>query len=70
MREANNQSGDIVLFKQSQGEQPGSLQTEAINETISRPIIPPKRYRAKLKKLREEQQKLCKRVKMLRRKMK
>lgn len=72
IRESDNQSGDTVLQEQSYGEQPGSLKTKAINETIRKPVTPQKRYRArmKLKKLRKEHQKLRKIVKRLRRKIK
>jgi len=66
----DNQSGDIVLLEQIQGEQPGSLEAETINETISRKPFFEKKYRAKLKKLRKEQQKLHKKVKRIRRKIK
>lgn len=67
IRELDNQLGDIVLLEQSQGEQSSSLEIEAINETISRPVTPSKRYGAKKKlgKLRKEHQKLRKTVKRL-----
>lgn len=72
VRESDNQFGDMVLLEQSQDEKPGSLEIEAINETINRLVTPQKRYRArtKLKKLRKEHQKLRKTVKRLRRKIK
>lgn len=69
-REGDTESGDTVLLGQSQDEKPGSLEAEIINDTVSRIVAPPKNYRDKLKNIRKEQQKLCKTVKRLRRKIK
>jgi len=44
IRKSDNQSRDTTLLEQSYGEQPGSLETEAINETISSLVTPQKRH--------------------------
>lgn len=44
----------MVLLEQSQGEKPGCLEEETINEIVSRIVAPLKKYRVKLKNIRKE----------------